>query len=98
MATNRKNEESQVCELCGRGGLELNKHHLIPRSKGGMLTVPICLTCHKQIHVLFDNAMLEQELGSIDALRTHPKMHAYLKWVAKRPGWFRVRRKRKVKE
>ena len=84
----------EQCALCGRAKLSMNKHHLIPRSKGGRETVPICLTCHKQIHTLFDNQTLERDLNSIETLRAHPRMQAYLKWIHKRPGWFRVRRKR----
>ena len=40
-----------VCPLCDQpfhDGVE--KHHVIPRAKGGKLTVSICVPCHTRIN------------------------------------------------
>ena len=74
------------------------RHHLVPRSEGGsrLPTAFLCLTCHHQLHVLFDNRTLAA-LDTIPKLRRHPRVAAYLDWIRKRPGATadRVRRTRR---
>ena len=36
------------------------------------------------MHALFGLKEMERELGSIAALRMHPRMKKYLKWISKR--------------
>ncbi len=86
------------CELCRREVARCTVHHLVPKAKGGRFgpTARLCSTCHRQLHALFSEATLAQELYSIPLLRAHPQVHNYLKWVRKQksPGEFRVRRAR----
>lgn len=60
----------------------LTKHHMVPKSCGGRETVPICRTCHRQLHVLFTNKELVVDFNNIDNLKAHPEMRKYLKWVS----------------
>ena len=77
------------CELCRREMEKLTIHHLIPRqySKRKKIkigdTVNICSPCHRQIHSLFNNKILAQELNTIEALENEPKMKKFLSWVKK---------------
>ncbi len=77
------------CELCRREMEKLTIHHLIPRqySKRKKIdigdTVNICSPCHRQIHSLFNNKILAQELNTIQALEDEPKMKKFLSWVKK---------------
>jgi 5-methylcytosine-specific restriction protein A len=82
------------CPLCEREVPALSDHHLVPKSRGGRDTEPICLDCHRMIHVLFDNKTLERELGTVEALRAEPRMAKYLAWISKRPGGRRYRARR----
>ncbi len=77
------------CQLCDRQVDRLTVHHLIPRqvtkrkqAETGP-TVEICAACHRQIHTLFDNKVLAQDLNSIDALKQNPSMQRFLRWVQK---------------
>ena len=79
------------CALCCRTVPSTTAHHLVPKSRGGRETEPLCLDCHSMVHTLFDNKRLERELCSIAALRAEPAMARYLKWVASRPGATRFR-------
>ncbi|PSN18060.1 HNH endonuclease [filamentous cyanobacterium CCP5] len=81
------------CQLCDRPVEKLTVHHLVPRQHTKRRrqdpgpTVDICAACHKQIHTLFDNRYLAQELNSLDRLRSHPRMEKFLAWVRKQnPG------------
>ncbi|NJL20584.1 MAG: hypothetical protein HC895_06830 [Leptolyngbyaceae cyanobacterium SM1_3_5] len=77
------------CQLCDRSVDRLTLHHLVPRqvTKRKQIdtspTVEICAACHRQIHTLFDNKVLAQELNSIDALKQNPSMQRFLRWVQK---------------
>ncbi len=60
-------------------------HHLVPRSEGGLLKVPLCSACHKTLHSFFTNRTLAHELYSIDTLKQEPEIQRYLDWVRKQP-------------
>ncbi len=89
------------CELCEREVERLTVHHLIPRQKVKQKkadpgpTANICSACHRQIHNLFDNKRLAQELNSLDALKTEPQMEKFLFWVKKQKPDKRVQVHRK---
>jgi hypothetical protein len=63
-------------------------HHLVPRARGGRFgpTARLCPTCHRQLHAIFSEVTLAQELYSIDLLRANPQVSSYLKWVRKQKG------------
>lgn len=73
------------CELCQREMENLTIHHLIPRQKNGHYSpkIKICSACHRQIHNLFDNTRLAQELNTLEKLRSEPQMWKFLSWVRK---------------
>ncbi|WP_281358004.1 HNH endonuclease [Litoribacterium kuwaitense] len=73
--------------MCGRRGVETTVHHLIPREKGGthLETSDVCRPCHRQIHALFTNAELAHSYHTIESLRCHPDIEAYIKWIRKQP-------------
>ena len=86
----------KACQLCLRESPRLTVHHLIPRARGGRFgpKAQLCSTCHRQLHALFSESTLAQELSSLKAIRLNPQMAGYLKWVRRQqgPAAFRVRR------
>jgi len=74
-----------VCPLCQRKVLILTDHHVIPKSRGGKKLIGICADCHKQVHALFDNKTLEEELNTADALLSNEQFSKYISWISKRP-------------
>lgn len=40
---------ADTCFECGFTG-DCHQHHVIPRSLGGVKTVPLCETCHGKVH------------------------------------------------
>lgn len=95
----------KVCELCQRDCPKLTLHHLIPRQQTKRKkktknkynhtdlgpTLDICSPCHKQVHTLFTNKELANDLHSADLLKSHPAMAKFLKWIAKQDPYKRVR-------
>jgi 5-methylcytosine-specific restriction endonuclease McrA len=78
-------DEELFCPLCKRKVLELTDHHIVPKSRGGTELVGICKDCHRQVHALFDNKQLEEELNTVDALLSNDQFAKFIKWVSKKP-------------
>ena len=86
-----------LCALCGRplAGV-VNKHHLLPISQGGAGTQTVLMhkICHDKIHSILSEAELRRHYQTPEALRAHPELDAFLRWVAKRPPEFYDRTRR----
>jgi hypothetical protein len=82
-----------TCELCEREVEKITVHHLIPKQKKGHHgpKIRICSACHRQIHNLFDNTRLAQELNSVEKLRNEPQMQKFITWVRKQNPHKRVK-------
>lgn len=85
--------EEPICPLCLRplpSDAPQSRHHLIPRLKGGKggETVLLHHICHKEIHATLTEVELARDYDTIDALRAHPRLAKFVKWVAKRPPDF----------
>jgi 5-methylcytosine-specific restriction endonuclease McrA len=89
-----------MCQLCDRDLPALTAHHLVPRqhTKRKSLnvsdTAQICSACHRQIHTLFDNRQLAQDLNTVDKLKANPDMAKFLAWVRKQYPERRVKVRR----
>jgi len=82
--------EQTVCELCDRpipSSLR-DAHHLIPKSRGGVITVFMHRACHKQVHALFTEIELAKYYSTVQALREHPEIKKFINWVRDKPSDF----------
>lgn len=80
----------ESCALCHRPlGEKSEKHHVIPKSKGGKETVLVHPICHRKIHKVFTRTELAN-LASIEALKSHEDIRKFIKWIAKKqPDFYR---------
>ncbi|WP_404381978.1 HNH endonuclease [Caenispirillum salinarum] len=86
------------CPLCGRpmvAGPSLDRHHWVPRSQGGREQTLMHRICHRKIHSVLTERDLAAAYDSPDALRTHPEIARFLKWVRKKPPEYMDRHRRK---
>lgn len=76
-----------TCELCGRSGVEITVHHLLPKEKGGTFgeTANLCIPCHKQVHALYSNEEIAARLTTLKELREDPQLSRFIKWIRKQP-------------
>ena len=49
--------------------------------------------CHKEIHATLSEGELARNFKTIEALKAHPRLEKYIKWVSKRPASFTSRTK-----
>jgi hypothetical protein len=92
------------CELCRRQVDGVTRHHLIPRtrhrnrankkrfdrSEVRSRLAWLCRPCHKQVHALLDEKELERTYNTIEALRRHPDVARFVRWIRSRPADTRV--------
>ena len=85
----RDDDDSECCSLCGRRvpRAMITLHHLTPRERGGKPDdrVPMCRPCHKQVHALFANKVLERAYSDLQTLRRAPELQKFVKWIRKQP-------------
>jgi hypothetical protein len=93
--------QTDRCALCGRAGLELTLHHLIPRTRHKnkrnkrtftreevrRRTCRLCRPCHKTVHAVFTEKQLERTYNTLEALRDAPAIGEFVQWVRRqKPG------------
>ena len=77
------------CWLCARPlGRRFERHHPVPKSRGGRTTVPVHPICHRALHVHLTNPQLARIGDDPAALRAHDGLGEFLRWVAGRPPDF----------
>ncbi len=88
----KSDHEDKTCFLCDRPlGRRVERHHAIPRLKGGKNTVLVHPICHRTIHATFTEAELAKTYHTRESLMSHPEIAAFVKWIAKRPPDFHAK-------
>ena len=82
-----------TCPLCDRviPPAQADRHHLVPKSKGGRQTEYLHRVCHRQIHALLTENELAGQYATVEALLQHPALQVFLAWVKTKPEGFFVR-------
>lgn len=83
-------QELTPCPLCDRVIPEgqIEHHHLVPKSKGGKVTIALHRVCHRQIHAVFTDGQLAKTFSTITALREDPAIQKFVGWIrTKQPGF-----------
>lgn len=81
-----------TCPLCDRviPPDQLDRHHLVPKSKGGRHTEFLHRVCHRQIHALLTESELAGQYATVEALLQHAELQTFVAWVKTKPDDFFV--------
>lgn len=91
-----RDEEAAGCWLCGRSlGRRVERHHPVPKSRGGRATVAVHPICHRTLHARFTNAELARLGASAEPVREDEEIARFLRWIAKKPPDFHAPTRRK---
>lgn len=65
----------------------------MPKLRGGKggPTVLVHQICHNEIHAALTEAELARAYHTPEALRAHPRLAAFARWVARRPPGFHAK-------
>lgn len=84
----------QPCALCNRTTFKTTVHHLAPKStslhkermrEGNVEKVSLCQACHRQIHIIFPNKILEKNYNKWSLLRNHPEVVKFADFIRHKP-------------
>ena len=78
------------CPLCYRplGTVNIDEHHLIPKSMKGKEKEKCHRVCHDKIHATFTERELANVFNSWQMLRENEEIGKFVKWVQKKPPEF----------
>lgn len=80
------------CPICDRdmiSGDSVNKHHFVPKCRGGKKTEYIHRVCHNKIHKNWPNEKeLERDYNDPQKIREDPEMQKFIKWIKKKDPEF----------
>jgi 5-methylcytosine-specific restriction endonuclease McrA len=84
--------ENDLCPLCGRtlGDINVDFHHLIPKTFKGKDGVMLHRVCHRYIHATFSERELANYYHTIERLLEYENIQKFVKWIAKKPPEYYV--------
>lgn len=96
--------QTGTCELCGRAGIEVTRHHLIPRTRHRTKRnrklferedvrtrlAMLCRACHRFVHAALPEKSLEESYNTVEQLARHPEVARFVEWVRTKPAGLRV--------
>lgn len=93
-------DPNPICGLCGRPvppDVPQSLHHLVPKLRGGKggPTVLLHQICHSEIHATLTEAELARSYATLEALRAHPRLARFVRWLAGKPPTFHARSDKK---
>lgn len=82
--------EPTLCPICQRviPDDQKDEHHLVPKGKGGKITVSLHHVCHRQIHAIFTNTQLAKKFFTIAAILEDPAVQKFVAWIKSKPPGF----------
>lgn len=82
--------EPVICPLCERliPDGQIEEHHLVPKSRGAKITVPLHRICYSHLHAAFTDAQLAKKFSTIVAILEDPAIQKFVTWVKTKPPGF----------
>lgn len=75
-------------------GPSVDRHHWVPKSKGGVAWSWLHAICHRKLHSVFTERELATEYKDAATLRSDPRIARFITWVRKRPPNYRSRHRK----
>lgn len=69
-------------------GASIDRHHFVPRCRGGKSMEYLHMICHRKIHSVFTEKELEREFNDPEIVKLHPEMVKFILWVYRKPPDF----------
>lgn len=85
------NKDSLKCPICNRvmiEGRSVDRHHFIPKLKGGKEMTLLHVICHRKLHSIFSEAEMARYYNTPERCKEHNEVQKFIKWVAKKDPEF----------
>lgn len=75
-----------LCCICVRplGEVNLQEHHLVPKTFGGKETVTIHKVCHQKIHATFSERELQHYYHTPERILEHSEIQKFVRWISRK--------------
>lgn len=84
----------ETCPICNRElGNVWDKHHLVPKTFKGDITINIHKMCHNKIHSVFTERELSAYYHTVERIMENEHMQTFVKWISKKPPNFYTKTK-----
>lgn len=79
-----------ICPICNRelGTVNVDEHHLVPKTFKGKDTITLHKICHRKIHATFTERELLNYYFTIERILENEHIQSFAKWVSKKPSDF----------
>ena len=79
---------NELCPICKRtlGTINVDRHHLVPKTHGGKEMFEIHKICHRKIHATFTEKELEKKFHTWEELTSNEEIKKFVEWVQKKPS------------
>lgn len=88
----KKNEIVGMCPICDREmwkGNSIDKHHFVPKCRGGKKTKFLHKICHNKIHSVWTEKELEKEYNDPNKICLNGDIQKFIKWIKnKEPDFY----------
>lgn len=72
-----------ICDMPMVEGPSVNRHHLIPKLKGGKETELMHTVCHSKLHSLWSENELRDTFNNVDTILADERIQKFVKFVRK---------------
>ena len=79
-----------ICVICDRllGEVNIDEHHLVPRTFKGKEVVTLHKVCHRKLHATFTEREMLHEYHDIEKIRKHEEIIKFVKWISNKTPEF----------
>lgn len=77
-------DKGELCPICNRlliAGKSVDKHHFIPKLKGGKKTTLLHVICHRKLHSIFSESEMAKYYNTPGKCKEHPDVKTFIAWV-----------------
>lgn len=84
--SNKKNtKDLEKCPICNRAMIEgksVDRHHFIPKLKGGKVMTLLHVICHRKLHSVFSEAEMARYYNTPERCKENEEIQKFIKWVS----------------
>jgi len=71
------------------GEINVDDHHLVPKTFKGKVKIRLHRICHRKIHATLSERELYNHYNTVERLLEHEQIQTFVKWVQKKdPGFY----------
>lgn len=82
-----KKNNNEKCPICKREmitGPSIDRHHFVPKLKGGKVVTLLHVICHRKLHSVFSESEMAKYYNTSEKCLERDEISSFVKWVQKK--------------